>query len=213
MEATVVSVQPNVTKSSKAGKPYTVHVFVYQPDPYQGQAKPPTTRNVFTEDRDNPELAGKILALQPGQRITLTFVQNGQYQNLTDVMVIGGQSQPAPQQVPAQQQPQQPVTASEQAPQKDYAADREEKDAARTANINRQTALKAAVEIVKGLLAKDGFKKTIKGAILAEEVIALADTFEAYLLKLNGFADMSQEQEEPLPYEEPVYNPEDDIPF
>ena len=99
MEATVVSVQSNVTKQGRSGA-YTVHIFTYQGDPYQGHAKVPTVRDVFAENRDNPQLAGQVLALQPGQRVDLNFQpgRNPNFKDLVSVTVIGASQQQQEQQ-------------------------------------------------------------------------------------------------------------------
>lgn len=208
MEATVISVQPNVTKTARSGKPYTVHLFTYQGDPYQGQSKPPTTRDVFTQDRDNPELAGKVLALQPGQRVQLTFVKNGQYPNLTDVFVLGGQQQQTP---PHQATGQEPGAAPYVAPKKDYAAEREVKEAEKQVSIIRQVALKAAVEVMKALLAREGqYKKKMELDVISADVQKLAGDFEMFIhtaaIDFNpaGQADDPNLPDPPFPTEEQV---------
>ncbi len=101
MIATVISVQQNVTLQGRSGGSYTIHLFNFQPDPYQGQPKKPGERKVFTDNRDYPELAGKVAALVAGQRVELSF-DTSQYRNLIDAKVIG-EAQSQYQQQQAQQ--------------------------------------------------------------------------------------------------------------
>ena len=219
MEATVISVQPNVTKQGRSGS-YQVHIFTYQGDPYKGQPKPPTERMVFTNNRDFPELPGKVLALQPGQRVNLTFDNSGQYPNLTDVFVIQGGQSP-PQQAPPQQYQQQQTPPAGQfmpgpAPEekkKDYTAEREAKDAEKQVLIVRQVALKAGVEIVVAMLAREKqYKQKMELDVLATDAIHLADLFERYVFNVQDFDPQSGP---PLIGNElpvPPYN-DDEIPF
>lgn len=229
MEATVVGVQLNVTKQGGKGS-YQVHLFTYQPDPYNGQPKPQVTKNIFTQDRNNPGLPDQVSQLQPGQRVHLDFDQT-QYHNLVSVQVTGGGQAPPPQQAqPQYQQPPAPDAGcahpiyqeAPQAPKKDYAAERDAKDAARQASIIRQTALKGAVEIVKTLIERDKYyPQKVKPEILAEDVRILTDKFEAFII--NGPVDPAN-SEDPRNYTtvagvdqdfqpESPFNPEDDIPF
>ena len=227
MDATVVSVQPNVTKQGRSSA-YVVHIFTYQPDndPQYG-AKPPTTRDVFAEDRNHPQVAGQVLALQPGMRVKLDFQpqqNNPRYKDLVSVTVLqaagqqstyhqdGAQNQgyQNPNQTSSQGQPQQQQPA---ASKKDYVAERDAKDAARQSSIQRQTCLKAGVEIVKTLLERDGYyTKKLKQELIVDEVKFFADEFEAYLLGIKETFDPEQPVGD-AGFPEPLYNDDDEIPF
>ena len=241
MAVTIQSVQLNVVKQGTGG-PYTVHIITYENEPYGGRPGKVVTRDVFLNSRDFPNLPAQAAALQVGQQVELTFVpgRNPKYKDLSNILPAGQQGyqqqNQAPNQQPQYQQQGQQQTAPTQpaynqtqpavrpAPAKpaykarDFAAEqkhRDDRDDLTSARINRQTALKAAVEVVAALLGREGttYKKTIKADVVGMEVEKLADQFEAYLLKVNGFADMAEDEQAPLPTEEPVFNPEDDIPY
>ena len=210
MEATVVSVQPNVTKQGNGG-PYQVHMFTYQPDssPQYG-AKPPPTRPIFVVDRNYPDLPNKVVALQPGQRVLLNFVQgaNPRFKDLTDVQVIGaaGAPQQPPQQYQPQEQPQQytqaaPAVAPQACSKEKYWQDKALRDAENDVRIVRECAIKAGVELVKGFIAKEGYyTKKVKPDVVAVDVLLLADIFEEYIHRQKDFnPEQGFEEEPPLP--------------
>lgn len=221
MQATVISVQPNVTKQGRSG-PYTVHIFTYQPDPVGTYgAKPPTTRDIFTDNRANPQVPIAVMTLQVGQRVELTFTpqaQNPQYKDLTDVQVIAGAAPPAP---PVGQPAAAPVQQSEPTPPLPY-----QKPVAPVAtpvapvepyvdttqiSIERQVGIKAGVEMVKTLLGKDKYYAAkIKRELLAEDVVFYAREFEAYIQGATEKFDPDQGLSNDLP--EPPFNPGDNIP-
>jgi hypothetical protein len=200
LQATVISVQPNVTKQGKSG-PYQVHIFTYQPDPVGNYgAKPPTTRDIFVENRNYPQVPIQVAALQAGQRVDLTFTpqaQNPRFKDLSNVQVIGAQAPAPPVQQPqpatyAQNPPpvQQPPVPQQPAP---VAAPVVPVVDERQLSIQKQCALKAAVELVKGLLAKEKYYPVkVKKEILAKEVMFFADEFDAYLLGMREEFDPDQ---------------------
>ncbi len=239
MVVTIQNVQLNVVKQGQNG-PYTVHIITYEGEAYGGRPGKVVTRDVFLNSMTFPNLPNQAAALQVGQLVELTFVpgRNPKYKDLSNIVPANAQSgqqqqyqQPAPQQPAPQQQtaPSQPVyqqTAPTQAPVakpaykgRDFAAEQQHKDDQedlKSARINRQTALKAGVHLVTALLAKEsGYKKTIKLDVLALDVEKMADQFEAYLLRINGFDEMADEQAPPPDdqQEPPTFNPEDDIPY
>ena len=230
MVVTIQNVQLNVVKQGRSG-PYTVHIITYQGPEYQGRPGKVVTRDIFLNSRDYPQLPQQAAALQIGQQAELTFVagRNPQFKDLTSIIPAGQQQQQSQQNnyqyqgQPQNQQPvrQTPAPQTQAAPKpaykvRDFAAEtrhRDERDDLTSARINRQTALKAGVDLVIALLAKDGYKKTIKLDVLALDVEKMADQFEAYLLKINGFEAMAEEEQPPLPTEEPLYTNEEDIPY
>jgi hypothetical protein len=158
MIATVVSVVPNVKKTSAKGSEYEVCEFTYQSDPYKGQQKPPTTRSVFMNDPCIPT----ILTLVAGDRVDLGFTKNGQYQNLTSVAKAGAA---APAAASTTQ------TASEVAGKTDVWAEKDLK-------IARAVALKAGVELTAAGATAAALKKP---DVLASQIVALAEKFMPYL--------------------------------
>ena len=204
MQATVVSVQPNVTKQGRSG-PYTVHIFTYQPDsnPAYG-AKPPTTRDIFVNNFDYPNVPVAVATLQAGQRVELTFTpqaQNPQYKDLTNVQVIGATQAP-PQPSPVQQPVAPAPVAAPVVPVVDE----------RQLSIQKQCALKAGVEIVKALIGKDKYyAQKIKKELLSDEVLFFANEFEAHLLGMKEKFNPNQGLDDNLP--DPPFNPDEDIPF
>jgi hypothetical protein len=166
--ATIIDVTFDVTKTSKAGKPYTVHVFKYQGDPYQGQQKDPTTRDVFA----SADVGKQLRNYSVGQRVNLTFEKNGQFSNLVGIAAESGAA-PAPQQ----------ATGSPQAaPKQSY------RESDTSTRIARAVAIKAAVDIMGNMAAAD-FKKA--------DPVAMAKTYEPYLtmteIELEGSVDTSDE--------------------
>ena len=223
MQATVVGVQPHVTKQGPKG-PYVVHLFTYQPDSNPAYApKPPTTRFVFAEDFNCPDLAPKVLALLPGQRVQLTFVpgNNPKFKNLVDVVVLGAGAPPPEPQYEQQSTPPQssaPYQAPTPAPQPQvsgrdkYWEDKAERDVVTDGRIVRECALKAGVELVSSLLArvddkgKGYYPKTIKQELLAEEAIFFASKFEVFLLgaqeEFNPEQGLMEEEYPEPPFDE-----------
>lgn len=225
MQATIISLQPNITKQGNGG-PYQVHLLKYQQDPSSGYPqKAPTERPVFAENRDIPDLAGKVLALQPGQHVELLFrpqARNPQFKELYDVIVMGSgpsyeqpgqnvqqqgnyQQAPMPQEQYQQQRPPQQTAPPAKPVYKgrDYVAEQKHKDeqqAITQISIQRQVCLKGALDIVLQLLQRDGYyAKKMKQELLIDEVVLFADSFEAYLLGLKKPFDPDQGLTEELP--------------
>ena len=217
MQATVISVQPNVTKQGRSG-PYSVHIFTYQPDsnPAYG-AKPPTTRDIFTDNRANPNVPLQVAGLQAGQRVELTFTpqaSNPQYKDLTAVVVLVDAPPPVQQQAPqhAAYTPPEHTPTVAAAPVSVMGGILTATPDERQLSIQKQCALKAGVEIVKALIGKEKYyAQKIKKELLAEEVLFFADEFEAHLLGIKEKFDPDQGLGEELP--PPPFNPDDDIPY
>ena len=174
MVATIIDLTFDVTKTSKAGKPYTVHVFKYQGDPYQGQQKDPTTRDVFA----SAEVGKQLRNFNVGQRVDLTFEKSGQYSNLVGIAAAGGQA-PAPQQ----------ATGAPQAPSK---PSYQENDT--STRIARAVAFKGAVDLIGNMTATDSKKA---------DPISMAKLYEPYLtmteIELEGSVD-SEDEPTDVPY-------------
>ena len=161
MQATVISVVPAKLKGKWDG-----YEFTYQGDPYQGNAKKPTTRFVFKNDTKNPAVPGAVKNLEAGQRVDLTFEKNGNFSNLVGVAVLGD-SPPA-------------RASNTQAPTKSY---NKPKDDETPIRIARAVALKAAID-AQGTMVDGGakiVKATMKENVFGDQSLALAKQFEKYL--------------------------------
>jgi hypothetical protein len=174
--ATITDMTFDVTKTSaKTGNDYTVHIVSYQPPPYDGQQKAPTTRDIFSSSDVGKELRN----FSVGQSVNLTFVKNGKFSNLTAISAAGSAQAPAPQQG---------TTAPQAAPKQPY---RENDNSTR---IARAVAIKAAVDI-KGNMAAADFKKA--------DPVAMAKLYEPYLtmteIELEGSVD-SEDEPTDAPY-------------
>lgn len=180
MQATVISVVQNVTKPKNGGGTYSCTEFTYQPDPYKGQPKDPVTRGVFT----NAPCHADILALKAGDRVELTFVRNGRFQNLDAVTKIAG-SAPAP-------------AASSGSGGGGWSGGGRRDDPETTQRIARAVALKAAVDFVGVMVTNGVYTKTsAKPDNLENEVDRLARDFEGYLTLNDDMADMVADFDQP----------------
>lgn len=100
MKGTVISVLPNQTFQKNSGGTYTATVLKLLTDPsnYQGHEKPAeeTEKRIFT----NSPCHALVLQLKKGDRVELKMVKNGNFWNISDVILLetapsGGASAPA----------------------------------------------------------------------------------------------------------------------
>jgi hypothetical protein len=175
--ATIVDLTFDVTKTSaRTQKDYTVHIFTYQGDPYQGQAKAPTVRDVFCSS----EVGKQLFNYKVGDRVNLTFEKNGQYQNLVGISLDGA--------TPTQAAP---TTAA--GPSKGPSTPSFVENDTPT-RIARAVAFKGAVDLMGNMTATD-FKKA--------DPVAMAKVFEPYLTmtevdaELTGDVDTREDMEAP----------------
>lgn len=133
--------------------------FTYQGEPFKGQEKDPVTRFVF----GNQDFVGTLKDCAKGDWLELSFEKKGQYTNLVAVAKI-----------------QAPSGAS--LPAKEFKGRQDDPET--QLRIARSVALKAAVDFVGGLAAKD---KTF------DNVMEWAKGFEVYLtLQDADDLDMSE---------------------
>lgn len=177
MIAQVTSINFNVNKTSNAGKQYTVTEFSYQGQPYKGQAKPPTTRNVFT----NAPYHAVIQQLQVGDWIELTFDQS-QFKNIETITKV---SAPAVSQ---------DITSSNNTATS--TTNNDEKNAEYQLKISRSIALGHAINTVNNYLSAGIYKKTVQAEILDEEILNRAKVYEKYLTLNDSLAELNEQQKE-----------------
>lgn len=154
MKAQLLEVNLNAKKTSGAGKELTGISLKYQPAPYKGQVKDPTERFIFTNNPIAPAL--KNGDVKVGDWVEIGFDQS-KFKNPES---IKKSSPPAPDTPPAKKSG-------------GY------NDEATQLRIARSVAFKGATELIAAGYGES--KKTSKNEVLAEEVIALSKTFEAYL--------------------------------
>lgn len=183
MIATVISVQQNVPKVSKAGKSYTVTEFTYQSDPVPGYPpKQPTTRSVFS----NAPQHSTIVGLQAGDRVKMTFLQDA-FKSIDTVEKISGVGSP---------QTTQPRTAP--AP---YV-----KDVSKDEAISRAVALKAAVELASAMMTSGygKLKKTMETPLYVDEIVAMSKLFEPYLMDKEAAVDTTEVDSEQQDFDDQI---------
>jgi hypothetical protein len=164
----VISTNLNATKVSKAGKTLTGLAIVYQPQPYDGRAKDPVDRFVFS---DSP-IAAAIGNVEAGDWIEIMF-DNTQWKNPLSLVKT---------QAPAEQGAAEKYTG-ENMPKpsgKSSGVDWDLKDK----KIARAVAFKGAIETVAALIGTEGaFPKAAlkKPDFFVEQVIDMSKKFEPYL--------------------------------
>ncbi len=157
MKAQLLEVNLNAKKTAGSGRELTGVSLKYQPEPYQGQTKPPVDRFVFTNNPIVPALKGGEVKV--GDWVEITF-DKSQYKNPESI----AKSTPPTPDKPAGQKKSGGGGYNDEATQM---------------RISRSVAFKGATELIAAGYGES--KKTSKNEVLAEEVIALAKTFEAYL--------------------------------
>jgi len=205
MYATVVLVTQNVTKISKANNEYTCTEFTYQGDPYQGKAKPPTTRNIFPDD----EVHDLVMALEEGDRVNLVFNKDGQFTQLVGVSKI------SEAETPSTTNTSKPDTVVPTYVEPEYFKDDHPDKAKR---IAQSVAVKAGVDMVLGFLASGAYKKSVTPEFLRNEILTSVQFLKRHLNVPTNLPPQTEEEaapeEIPLPEEPPPVNvPDDDLPF
>jgi len=169
LKAQVVSVVQEKLKGR-----YDGYKLTYQPEPYQGKAKPESSKFIFM----NSDLSGVVGSLTAGQWVELKFVKNDRgYYDLEDVSPTTEGTYSAP----AAPQPGQAMSIGNPS----------NKDAV----ITRAVAFKASTEIVVGLMNRENspIKKTATKEFIAEQVMELTPQFEDFLSFKEGKEEESAE--------------------
>ena len=168
MNATILEV-----KVGKLNNNYDGYHITYQGDAFKGKEKDPTTRFVFANDRNHPELPSKVAALKAGDYVDMTFEQNGKYKNLVDVKVIGKEKKPS-------------SSGSSSSAEPQYNEDT-------ALRIQRSVAVKAAIDSFNAMAAGGwkGVKATMKPEVFGDMVLNLARQYEPYLTLSSDEAAMA----------------------
>lgn len=187
----VVSVEFNVTSTSKGGKSLTQHILKWVTD--KGQAK---TEKMFT----NVTFVDVIKGLAPGDTIEVSMTKNGDYFNLSNVILVAKGDGKAPEK------------AGGSGFQGGGASGRKNEDPERQASIERQNALTNAVSLLKTELDKDMFKKgVVTSDFLIAEAIRIAAKFHEYTSGKAGISAIVNNAAGSVVATLPVN--EDEIPF
>jgi hypothetical protein len=177
--------------------------FTYQGEPYQGKAKDPTTRKVFA----NLPIHDEILEFRAGDTVDLTFEKNGKYSNLVGIRAAGRQASTGGGGSTSAQSADSSTSAPTSSYKSNYPSfeERVALDKMKDASIQRQVALKAAVDLELGDKAK--------GKAELENILRNAKEFAEFLRGNGPKADAGAD--EPCnPEDDPTcVNPDDDIPF
>lgn len=217
MRATVISVEENVTEKSRAGSPYTCTKFIYQADPYEGQQRPPTKRNIFEDD----PLHDVVLALKEGDYVNIEMVKNGKHYDMVGLSKITKNSKPSS--ITKINSPSKGIVPIYVEPI--YFKDDHPDKAKR---IGRSVAVKSSIDMVLGLLAGGVYKKSATPDFLKNEILTSVKFLENYLNAPTNRATKQDEREEkgdaipapelpeaPSPGPPPIEQPDDSdtLPF
>ncbi len=123
-----------------------------------------------------------LKSLEVGDIVDLIYVKNGEFFNLKDIKPTGDKSSPAPTPV---------APTSSKGGGSSFVprySDTEEYIKHKDLMIIRQSTMKAAVDLVTAMLAKDMFKKTATPDFFCEEVGRIAYKFEQQVTGASGKA-------------------------
>lgn len=159
MIAKVIDIRFNIPARSAGGKTYTYNEFITQGLPYKGKEKDPRTHRIL----DNSPLLPIIKTLKVGDMVEYTTDET-QYKNINSVK----KAEAAP-------------PTSQDTPKQSSGGGYRQNDEETQLRIARSVALKAAVDLVAAMLARDTYKKSMQPAAIIEEVRAISRNFEGYL--------------------------------
>lgn len=206
MRAKVLSVSPNQSFTSNAGKEYkaTVLRVATESSTYQGRTKPSEEKEykIFS----NKDYHATVLQLKPGMRIELKMTKNGNYWDISDIVQLEGAS---PAQASAGSSSPAGFNAAAQSPVQGNIVP------SVTTSDPKLDALRLAGDVIMSVYENgEVYKKKVTGDLLADDILKLADKFLAYATGKPRISDLPNQADIPqMDMDPPGDEAIPDVPF